>query len=145
MTFTTRPRALGTALFVLPLVLAACGGGSVDPQKATNDGYAALGSGDSGKAAELFTYSCSTATRAAMLAVGFFVAKGRGTGEKKETTIALTPATLHSSPPGHRELLASDWVVKWDRSRLKFPAEIPADEHPAFAERIRSHAQFRRG
>jgi queuine tRNA-ribosyltransferase len=39
------------------------------------------------KPAELFTYTYSTSVRAAMLAAGFFVAKGRGTGPKAETTI----------------------------------------------------------
>ena len=43
------------------------------------------------KATELFTYTYSTRVRAALLAAGFFVAKGRATGPKLETTIALSP------------------------------------------------------
>ncbi len=47
-----------------------------------------------GRAVELFTYTHSTAARAALLAAGFYVAKGRPAGAKEETTIALTPAAL---------------------------------------------------
>ncbi len=43
------------------------------------------------KPAELFTYTYSTSVRAAMLAAGFYVAKGCGTGPKAETTIGLSP------------------------------------------------------
>src|SRR6185436_19030733 len=39
------------------------------------------------KPAELFTYSASTAVRAALLNAGFFVAEGVGTGPKEATTI----------------------------------------------------------
>ena len=114
------------------------------PAQWTLEAFRRLFAACQGRAAELFTYSCSTTTRAALLATGFFVAKGRGTGEKKETTIALTPAALHSATPDQRELLSSDWVKKWDRSRLKFPSEIPAEQHSAFEQVIRGHAQFQR-
>ena len=43
-------------------------------------------------ATEIFTYTYSTAVRAAMLASGFYVAKGRATGPKQETTIGLSRA-----------------------------------------------------
>ena len=95
-----------------------------------------------GRAAELFTYTHSTAARAALLAAGFYVAKGRPAGAKEETTIALTPAALRSAFSRSYELLAAEWVGRWNRSHAKFPTEIPADEQPAFEELIRTHRQF---
>jgi queuine tRNA-ribosyltransferase len=96
------------------------------------------------RAAELFTYTCSTANRAALLAAGFYVARGRNAGEKLETTIALTPAAFHSPHAAQREMLSSDWLEKWNRSAAQFPAEIEAREHHDFAELIRRHEQFRK-
>ena len=96
------------------------------------------------RAAEMFTYSCATANRAALLAAGFFVAKGCGTGEKKETTIALTPAALDAASLRRRELLSADWVEKWGCSRLKFPAAILPEQQAAFEQTIRGHPQFQR-
>jgi queuine tRNA-ribosyltransferase len=96
-----------------------------------------------GSASELFTYTHSTAARAALLAAGFFVAKGRPAGAKEETTIAFTPAAHGSRWTRHYELLASEWMGRWNRSQAKFPAELSAEEQPAFAEQIRQHEQFR--
>ncbi len=96
-----------------------------------------------GRATELFTYTHSTAARAALLAAGFFVAKGRPAGLKEETTIALTPAALGTLWARRYELLAAEWIARWNRSQAKFPSEIPVDQRPAFAEQIRRHRQFR--
>jgi queuine tRNA-ribosyltransferase len=93
-------------------------------------------------ATELFTYSCSTANRACLLAAGFYVAKGRNAGEKIETTIALTPAILKTSAASRHELLSTDWLGKWSRSAAKFPDEILPDDRSAFEQAIRSHKQF---
>jgi queuine tRNA-ribosyltransferase len=95
-----------------------------------------------GRAAEFFTYTCSTANRAALLAAGFFVARGRNAGEKLETTIALTPAAFHSPLAPRREMLANDWLEKWNRSAAKFPVEIQAHQYPSFEQAIRTHEQF---
>lgn len=97
-----------------------------------------------GRPVELFTYTCSTANRAALLAAGFFVARGRRAGEKVETTIALTPSALPSPAGRHRELLSSDWLEKWDRSAAKFPGDVAPEERPAFEKIIREHEQFRK-
>ena len=98
-----------------------------------------------GRATEIFTYTHSTAARAALLAAGFYVAKGRPAGAKEETTIALTPAAM-GLPFAHRyELLASEWIGRWHRSHAKFPAEISADQQPAFEKLIQTHDQFRSG
>jgi queuine tRNA-ribosyltransferase len=94
-------------------------------------------------AVELFTYTCSTANRAALLAAGFFVARGRNAGEKVETTIALTPASVHRSRGRRRELLSREWLAKWGRSAAKFPGDVAAEDRPAFEKMIRDHEQFR--
>jgi queuine tRNA-ribosyltransferase len=92
-----------------------------------------------GHPAELFTYSSSTAVRTALLAAGFHVAKGRSTGVKTETTIALTPARAAST---HHPLLDADWLAKWQRSHAQYPDTLPPDERPAFARLILGHPQF---
>jgi queuine tRNA-ribosyltransferase len=96
-----------------------------------------------GRAVELFTYTCSTANRTALLAAGFHLARGRNAGEKTETTIALTPAALRSPFARRRELLASDWLAKWNRSAAKFPTDVAPNERSAFEKIIRDHEQFR--
>ena len=98
----------------------------------------------SGRAAELFTYTRSTANRAALLAAGFYVAAGRSAGEKEETTIALTAEVFRQRSPYRHELLGDDWLAKWNRSGAKFPNEMPAHECPAFEQVIRGHKQFER-
>jgi queuine tRNA-ribosyltransferase len=96
-----------------------------------------------GRAVELFTYTCSTANRAALLAAGFFLARGRNAGDKTETTIALTPAALDSARKSKRDFLSGEWLAKWERSAAKFPADIPPNERSAFEKIIRGHEQFR--
>jgi queuine tRNA-ribosyltransferase len=104
----------------------------------TLDAFRRLFTACAGRPVELFTYTHSTAARAAMLAAGFHVARGRSAGIKEETTIALTPA----ASPGGRDLLGAEWLARWDRSAAKFPAHIPEEARPAFEQRIRGHAQF---
>ena len=65
-------------------------------------------------AVALFTYTYSTSVRAAMLAAGFFVAKGRGTGPKLETTVGLTPQA--ASGAHGCELLGAEWLGWRQRS-----------------------------
>jgi queuine tRNA-ribosyltransferase len=96
-----------------------------------------------GRAAELFTYTHSTAARAALLAAGFHLAKGRPAGAKEETTIALTPAALVCPAAPHYEMLGLEWIGRWNRSRAKFPAEVSADQRLAFEQQILQHEQFR--
>jgi queuine tRNA-ribosyltransferase len=97
-----------------------------------------------GRSVELFTYTRSTANRAALLAAGFYVAAGRSAGEKEETTIALTPEAFRQLSPYRHELLAADWLAKWDRSGAKFPSAMPAHECSVFEQVIRGHEQFQR-
>jgi queuine tRNA-ribosyltransferase len=96
-----------------------------------------------GRAVELFTYTCSTANRAALLAAGFFVARGRNAGDKTETTIAFTPAALDLARKEKRDLLSRDWLARWERSTAKFPTDVPPNERSAFEKIIRAHEQFR--
>ncbi len=63
-----------------------------------------------GHGAELFTYTVSTASRAALLVSGFHAAKGRSTGDKTETTIAFTPEAYANPFTARHELLGADWL-----------------------------------
>jgi len=100
---------------------------------------AACGEGSS----ELFTYTVSTAARSALLAAGFYVARGNRAGEKHETTIALTPSAFRDPPGRPRELLDSGWLAKWGRSTARFPRGIPPEQYPEFERAILGHPQFR--
>jgi queuine tRNA-ribosyltransferase len=92
---------------------------------------------------ELATYTCSTANRAALLAAGFFVARGRSAGEKEETTVAMTPAAARAPFAQRSDLLSHNWLARWERSAAKFPADIPLSERTKFEKTIRDHEQFR--
>ncbi len=92
------------------------------------------------QATELFTYTCSTAIRAALLAAGFHIARGWSIGEKQETTIAVTPAAARGS---RHELLGVEWLGKWKRSGAKFPNDIAENDRAAFEQTILNHPQFR--
>jgi queuine tRNA-ribosyltransferase len=92
---------------------------------------------------ELATYTCSTANRAALLAAGFFLARGRNAGEKEETTIAMTPAAARAPFAQRGDFLSHDWLARWERSAAKFPADIPLSERATFEKIIREHEQFR--
>jgi queuine tRNA-ribosyltransferase len=92
------------------------------------------------KPTELYTYTYSTSVRAAMLAAGFYVAKGRATGPKGETTIGLSARAAAS---GHgRELLGQEWLAKWGRSGAQAPFGSTAQDD-AWREAVLAHPQFR--
>ena len=95
------------------------------------------------RAVELFTYTCSTAVRVALLAAGFYVARGRKMGAKEETTIALTPGAFHASWRDRDEVLGASWLERWNRSGARFPAEVAMDQRAGVEQTIRGHAQFR--
>ena len=88
------------------------------------------------KAAELFTYSASTAVRVALLKAGFFVARGFSTGKKGETTVALTRRAAE------HDLLGEEWLDRWSRSQAQFPPDLAPEARPAFASAILEHPQF---
>jgi queuine tRNA-ribosyltransferase len=92
------------------------------------------------KSTELYTYTYSTSVRAAMLAAGFYVAKGRATGPKGETTIGLSAgaaATAHG-----RELLGQEWLAKWRRSDAQVPFGS-TEQDDSWREEVLSHPQFK--
>lgn len=91
-----------------------------------------------GRPVTLITYTCSTASRVAMLAAGFHVARGRRTGDKIETTIAITPKAIRDD----HELLGVEWLGKWMRSTARFPADVEAGDHPAWEKIVTHHPQF---
>jgi queuine tRNA-ribosyltransferase len=90
---------------------------------------------------ELFTYTYSTRVRAAMLAAGFYVAKGRGTGSKAETTIGLSPSAADTAHG--RELLGAEWLAKWRRSEAPTPFGS-AEDDASWVDAVTSHPQFAR-
>jgi queuine tRNA-ribosyltransferase len=92
---------------------------------------------------ELFTYSASTAVRAALLAAGFVVARGAPTGTRSETTLAMTPLAARHALARRRDVLGAGWLDRWRRSDAKFPSDVPPSGHAAFGERIAGLAQFR--
>jgi queuine tRNA-ribosyltransferase len=95
-----------------------------------------------GRAASLFTYSCSTATRGSLLAAGFHVARGKGTGQKLETTVAFTPEAAGSRFAAGYEVLGGEWLQKWRRSGARIPSDLPEAAHAEFERKILGHPQF---
>jgi queuine tRNA-ribosyltransferase len=92
------------------------------------------------KHTELYTYTYSTSVRAAMLAAGFYVAKGRGTGPKGETTVGLSPRAAAAAHG--RELLGQEWLAKWRRSDAQVPFGS-TDQDDSWREAVLAHPQFR--
>ena len=89
---------------------------------------------------ELYTYTYSTSVRAAMLAAGFYVAKGRATGPKGETTIGLS-ARAAAAAHG-RELLGPEWLAKWGRSDAQVPFGSTAQDE-GWRDAVLAHPQFK--
>jgi len=89
---------------------------------------------------EMFTYTCSTAVRAGMLAAGFYVAKGRATGPKNETTVALSATAVARNLDC--ELLDHEWLGRWHRSDAKAPLGAEAGDE-SWREAIAGHPQFK--
>lgn len=94
------------------------------------------------KSAELYTYSASTAVRAALLAAGFFVAPGIGTGPKPDTTIAFATAQGVRDHPSFPRPLGADWLTRWRRSGAKFPPALSDQARRHFETLIETHPQF---
>lgn len=89
------------------------------------------------KAATLHTFSSSTAIRASLLTVGWWVGRGSGTGQKSETTVAFTPLAVERTVI--RDLLDQAWLSRWERS----DAQVPSDVDPEECKRaVRGHPQF---
>ena len=99
----------------------------------------------SAKPAELYTYSCSTAVRVALLTAGFFVGEGVGIGPKTGTTIAFSTAPGAATHPLVPPLLGQEWLARWRRSDSRFPAGLTNEQKLALEKCIEVHPQFLRG
>lgn len=95
------------------------------------------------KGAALYTYTTSTAVRAALLNAGFYVARGVPIAPKSETTVAGTnPTCLHVPGYPPPPLLDRIWLDRWERSGARIPADVAREAQGPFEERIRNHPQF---
>ncbi len=90
------------------------------------------------RAVELYTYSASTAFRAALLVAGFSVCRGVGTGKKLETTIAV----LNTKRRADLAFLDRAWLGKWGRSTAQYPADIEEGAREEFQARLFAHPQW---
>jgi queuine tRNA-ribosyltransferase len=110
------------------------------------DVFARLASHGGAKPMELFTYSASTAVRAALLWAGFWVAEGVGTGPKASSTMAFTcaPAALRDRGATFCAVpwLGPAWLARWRRSDSRYPPHLNEAQKAAFSEKIESHRQF---
>lgn len=88
----------------------------------------------------LFTYSASTMVRSSLLAAGFYVGRGAGTGPKSETTAAFS---TRESCPARIELLDREWLGRFERSSSKSGPECSEDERIEIERRVLEHPQFR--
>lgn len=88
----------------------------------------------------LLTYSASTAVRSGLLAGGFLVGAGVGTGPKSETTFAITPSARSIYP--NIKLLDKTWLDKWQRSDAKYPIGAIPSDYQDITQSIVSHVQF---
>jgi len=88
---------------------------------------------------ELFTYTASTAARAAMLAAGLWVARGRPTTGRPESTIALSAAAAATT---RHALLGADWLARWERSQARYPSDVVEAGRADFERLVRQHPQF---
>ncbi len=84
----------------------------------------------------LYTYSCATPVRAALLLAGFFVGLGPSTGLKKNTTQASTRREGLADPVGER------WLRCWQRSHTRYPLGTRPDAYEAVTGLMREHPQF---
>ena len=87
------------------------------------------------------TYSRSTLLRTTLLLAGFFVGRGRATGEKEETTIAANDLRLIEAP------LDRVWLQRCRNSTSAEPMQEPVYRQSKLSDRswelLGQHAQFR--
>ncbi len=92
-----------------------------------------------GRAARLFTYSSSTQVRSSLLAAGFYVGRGAGTGPKSETTAAFS---CPECCPEWIELLDGEWLGRFERSSSKYSRNCSEDEQSEIERKVLEHPQF---
>jgi hypothetical protein len=88
----------------------------------------------------LATYSRSTMVRTALLLAGFFVGRGKATGQKEETTVAANALELIKEP------LDQHWLKRAERSGSAEPLQEGVYSRAPLAAgklaRLRAHPQF---
>ena len=89
---------------------------------------------------QLLNYSASTAVRATLLAVGFFVGYGPATGPKSTTTVAFNDAALAQKLG--ITFLGEEWLKRWEKSDAKVARTLSNSDEKEFEEKIRNHPQF---
>jgi queuine tRNA-ribosyltransferase len=91
--------------------------------------------------AELFTYSSSTAARSALLAAGFYLARGVPSAGRNETTIALKKRAADDFAA--HALLGDAWLQKRARSSAKSTPGASEQTQQLIEARVLEHPQFR--
>ena len=86
----------------------------------------------------LFTYSNSTAIRAALLAAGFYVALGPCSGPKPDTTRAYIGMRTNESV----ELLDRRWLKKFTISSAPVGPNTTEEDKSTIEGKVLSHPQF---
>lgn len=92
-----------------------------------------------GRECTLSSYSRSTAVRVTLLLAGWFVGRGRATGEKVETTIAASERSLLEAP------LTESWLDRVGRSTAPGPltnSKQPGMSGPEVVNQLHLHPQF---
>jgi queuine tRNA-ribosyltransferase len=111
-----------------------------------SDVFARLATHGGHRRMELYTYTASTAVRAALLWAGFWVAEGIGIGPKATTTIACSVGQGEPVPfdgtKGVVPWLGDAWIARWRRSDAQYPPGLGAADQAAFCARIECHRQF---
>lgn len=95
-----------------------------------------------GKHARLITYTISTKIRAALLAAGFTLCYGKGSGPKSETTLAFTaPEEAYAHP----RLMGREWLERWKRSSAQTDEHVSEEEKEDIKQKVLHHHQFAEG
>lgn len=92
-----------------------------------------------GNTTRFITYTVSTRSRSALLAAGFYVGYGVGTGPKSETTLAQNTIDLKDL---NFKLLGKEWLAKWERSSAKTEENLTNEEKTIICQSILNHQQF---
>jgi queuine tRNA-ribosyltransferase len=111
----------------------------VDGPLWTSDAFNRIFSAISGKSSMLMTYSASTRIRAQLLAQGFYVGAGPGSGPKSTTTIAFNQ---RPGPDWQFALLGKEWLDRWERSDARVPEGLQGSDLETFLSSVRAHPQF---
>ena len=90
----------------------------------------------------LYTYSNSTAVRAALLGAGFFVGRGAAVYPKTETTVAATPLLALGTIDHRLTWLDERWRLRFARSTRPYPDGCTDVEAARIRTAVMAHPQF---